>query len=97
MTRRSLESFSVLPRSAGDGALGATGGALGGAGGAAGGTGGELGDTGVGAAGVVTTCGVAESEVMMSSRVIRPPRPVPLIVLRSTLFSRAIFLTSGDA
>jgi hypothetical protein len=41
--------------------------------------------------------GKVASEVMMSSRVMRPPRPVPVIVLKSTLFSRAILRTRGDA
>jgi hypothetical protein len=57
---------------------------------------GGWGATGAGA-GVDAGRGKVASEVMMSSRVIRPPRPVPVIVLKSTLFSRAILRTRGDA
>jgi hypothetical protein len=110
MTRRSLESFSVLPRSAGAAEAGAVGAGVGavavcacevGAVGAAGvlgvvGMDGGWGATGAGV-GVDAGRGNVASEVMMSSRVMRPPRPVPVIVLKSTLFSRAILRTRGDA
>jgi hypothetical protein len=100
MTRRRRESFSVLPRSAGAiGAVGAVAVCTGevGAAGALGvvGMDGDWGAPGAGA-GVDTGRGKVASEVMMSSRVMRPPRPVPVIVLKSTLFSRAILRTRGD-
>jgi hypothetical protein len=101
MTRRSRESFSVLPRSAGEACEGAVGAGEVGAVCAAG----VLGVVGMDGGWDVTGArvgvdagrGKVASEVMMSSRVMRPPRPVPVIVLKSTLFSRAILRTRGDA